>query len=119
MARIGDKPKGLEGIRRPIIDQEWYEMAAETIGSSYTTPEERLARLNEIWGEFLLATNEHFYPRQVAYMKIEMPNEALGKAIDTALQETTGFTLDQVIKFAKEMLENGKNEAQTAAADAE
>ena len=108
-----------EGIKRTILDQTWYEQAAVVIESSYTRPEERLEKLNEIWGEYLLLSKGYRLPPQTMVVDIKITEDKFRQAMDSALQETTGLSLEQVMKYAKEMMKNGTNEAQAAAADAE
>jgi len=102
----------------PIIDQEWYEQAVEIIGSSYATPAERIEKLNEIWSEFWLDKKGWYRPSGIK-ARVSLSEDDLNKAFDTALQTVSGLSLQSVIDYAKEMLANGKNEAQEAASDAE
>lgn len=108
-----------EGIKRPILDQAWYEQAAVVIESSYTRPEERLEKLNEIWGEYLLLSKGFNAPPQALVVDIKITDDMFRQAMDNAFQETMGLSLEQVVKYAKEMMKNGTNETQAAAADAE
>lgn len=104
--------------KSPIINQEWYEQAVEIIGSSYATPDERIAKLNEIWSEFLLNKDGWYHPSGLK-ARVSLSDDDLNKAFDDALQTVCGLSLQSVIDYAKEMLKNGTNETQTAVADAE
>ena len=102
MARIGSGYYGMPGgIRRPIIDQAWYEKAADIIGSSVSTAEERLSTLNEIWQEYLLETNEFHHPRQQASFKLSISDDDLFKAMKHGFKKATGYTIDEIVKYAK------------------
>lgn len=90
------------------LDQVWYEKAADTIASS-TSPEERLASLNEIWSEYC----------SLASVALELPVEWVREMVNDQLKSATGFTLEEVIEFAKEKIKNGKNETHEATADPE
>ena len=105
-------------VKCPIIDQKWYEQAVEIIGSSYSTPEDRIAKLNEIWSEFWLDKKGWYRPSGIK-ARVSLSEGDLKEAMDNALQQTIGLSLKQVFDYAKEILANGKNEAQTAATDAE
>ena len=120
MARIGSGHYGMPGgVRRPIIDRAWYEKAADIIGSSASTAEERLSSLNEIWQEYLLETNEFHHPRQQVSFKLSISDEELFKAMAHGMEKATGYTIEQIIRFAEEMRKNGTNETHEAAADPE
>lgn len=99
------------------LDQGWYEQAAAIIGSSYTGTKERLAVLNEIWGEYLLATKDYIGPTYT--QKIVISEEALRSIFEQAILSTTGIELKQIIDHVKEMMKDGKNETEAAAPDAE
>ena len=109
MARLLVKDTGEQ-----LLDQSWYERAADTIASSYTRPAERLAMLNELWGEYLLAVN-----MSAARIAMSITGEQWEQMLDKALQEKTGLSLQQIINHAKEMLKNGQNETQAAATGTE
>lgn len=104
--------------KSPIINQEWYEQAVEIIGSSYATPDERIAKLNEIWSEYLLNKDGWYHPSGFK-ARVSLSDDDIKKVFERAFQETCGFPLQVIIAYAKEMLKNGTNETQTAAADAE
>lgn len=52
------------------LDQAWYEKAADTSASS-TSPEERLASLNEIWSEYCSLASRKVAGLEVA---LELPS---------------------------------------------
>lgn len=104
--------------KSPIINQEWYEQAAEIIGSTHTTPDERVAKLNEIWSEFLLNKNGWYHPSGLK-ARVSLSDDDLKDVFERAFLTTCGFSLQSIIEYAKEIKENGKNEAQAAATDAE
>ena len=120
MARIGSGYYGMPGgVRRPIIDQAWYEKAADIIGSNASTAEERLSALNEIWREYILETNEFHHPRQHVSFKLQISDEDLFKAMAHGMEKATGYTIEQIIRFAEEMRKNGSNETKAATTDTE
>lgn len=107
MARIGSGHYGMPGgIRRPIIDQAWYERAADIIGGTDSTAEERLGALNEIWQEYLLETNEFHYPRQAVLVNVDIPKDVIAQAVAEATYAATGYTFDQIVEFAIEKKAN-------------
>lgn len=97
------------------LDQAWYEKAADIVASS-TSPEERLAAFNEVWSEYSFMANRKVAGFTVAY---ELPNVLIGKMVDDALESCTGYTLAEIIDFAKEKIANGTTEAHKAAANSE
>lgn len=99
------------------LDQGWYEQAAAIIVSSYTGTKERLAVLNEIWGEYLLATKDYVGPTYT--QKIVISEEALRNIFEQAILSTTGIELKQIIDHLKEMTKNGQNETKATATGAE
>ena len=100
-----------------VLGRPFYEKAADIIVSGHQ--EERLAVLNQLWSEYrkeCASYDEHTYS-YTATMSIS--GDELYAAFDIALKETTGYTVDQIINFAKEMIKHGTNETQNAASDAE
>lgn len=85
------------------LDQAWYEKAADIIASS-TSPEERLAALNEIWSEYGFIANRKVAGFTIAY---ELPVDWVRTMVDEQLKSATGYTLAEVIEFAKEKIANG------------
>lgn len=98
------------------LDQAWYEQAADVIASSYTSPKERLALLNELWGEYLYEKNR-VLPGMGLRIKFNV-DEAL-RTMNDALMSATGFTMQQILDYAKEKIANGTTETHEAAADPE
>ena len=97
------------------LDHAWYEKAADIVASS-TSPEERLAALNELWCEYSLMTNRKVAGFTIAY---ELPDVLIGKMVNDALESYTGYTLAEIIEFAKEKIANGSNETKAATTDTE
>ncbi len=98
------------------LDQAWYEKAADVIASSYTSPKERLALLNELWGEYLYEKNR-VLPGMGLRIKID--GDQARRAVDDALISEAGLTLQQVIDYAKEITANGTKETQATTASPE
>ena len=97
------------------LDHVWYEKAADIIASS-TSIEERLAVFNEVWSEYSFMANRKIAGFTISY---ELPNDSIGEMVNDALVSYTGYTLDEIIEFAKEKIRNGTNETNEAAADSE
>ena len=91
------------------LDQAWYEKAADTIASS-TSPEERLATLNELWAEYWFMANRKVAGFTVSY---EMPDVLIGRMVNDALESYPGYTLNEIIEFAKEKIANGTKKTET------
>jgi len=97
------------------LDRTWYEKAADIIASS-ASPEERLAALNEIWSEYCFLTSRKVAGLTVAY---ELPVEWVREMVNDQLKSATGYTLEEIIEFAKEKIANGTNETHETATDPE
>lgn len=97
------------------LDQAWYEKAADIVASS-TSPEERLAAFNEVWSEYSFLTGRKVAGLTAAY---ELPVDWVRDMVNDQLKIATGYTLEEVIDFAKEKIKNGTNEAHEAVADSE
>lgn len=98
------------------LDHEWYEQAADVITNESSTTAERLAVLNELWGEYSFMANRKICGFSVIY---EPPKRTITDIVNDELVKYTGFTLDEIIRFAKEKIENGTNETQEAASNSE
>ena len=99
------------------LGQAFYERAADIMTGG--SPEERLAVLNQLWGEYRVecaSYDEHVWSYS-ATMRIS--NNELCAVFDAAIRETTGYTVDQIINFAKEMMKHGTNETKGTASDTE
>ena len=97
------------------LDHAWYEKAADIIASS-TSTEERLAAFNEVWSEYSFIANRKVAGFTVAY---ELPVDWVRDMVNDQLKIATGYTLEEVIEFAKEMIKNGTQETKTATSSTE
>lgn len=100
-----------------VLGQAFYERAADIMVSGHQ--EERLAAFNQLWGEYravCASYDEHVWTYSAT---MRLSNDELHAAFDTAISEVTGYTIGQIINFAKEMVKNGTHETKNAAPDAE
>lgn len=101
------------------FDHDWYEKAADVLANESSKPAEKLAVLNELWGEYCFIANRKVLGFTVSY---ELPDVLIGKMINDALESYTGYTLAEIIEFAKEKIANGTKgptETHETAANAE
>lgn len=94
------------------LDQAWYELAADTIQSNHSTPDERIDLFNDLWCAYTLCLMRMQW-------RSKTPIEQIRIAFEDAIQIYTGVPLQQILDYAKEIKANGTNETNEAAADSE
>lgn len=99
-----------------MLDHDWYEKAADVLANESSKPAEKLAVLNELWGEYCFIANRKVLGFTISY---ELPDVLIGNMVNDALVSCTGYTLAEIIEFAKEKMANGTNETHEAATDPE
>ncbi|MPL94056.1 hypothetical protein SDC9_40204 [bioreactor metagenome] len=105
----------MEHKHAALQNQRFYERAADIMVSG--SPNERLAILNQLWDAYrdeCDSYDEHTLTRALQALDDEMRD-----VIGCVLHITTGFTLEQIIDYAKEMINHVTNETQNAASDPE